>query len=84
MIPEDWSEAKRRQKDLHAAHTKKHGKRHHGYKLSISVDVRHKFIRKIVTGTASEHDSTHFDAVLDERNTSRDVYADKGYPSAQP
>ena len=81
--PEDWSEAKRRQKALHATHTKKHGKRYHGYKFSISVDGRHKFIRKIVTGTASEHDSTHFDAVLDERNTSRDVYADKGYPSAQ-
>lgn len=78
--PEDWSEAKRRQKALHATHTKKHGKRYHGYKFSISVDGRHKFIRKIVTGTASEHDSTHFDAVLDERNTSRDVYADKGYP----
>lgn len=81
--PEDWSEAKCRQKDLHATHTKKHGKRYHGYKLSISVDVKHKFIRKIVTGTASEHDSTHFDEVLDEHNTSRDVYADKGYPSAQ-
>ncbi len=47
------------------------------------MDVKHKFIRKIVTGTASEHDSTHFDEVLDEHNTSRDAYADKGYPSAQ-
>ena len=47
------------------------------------MDVRHKFIRKITTGTASEHDSTHFDDVLDEHNTNRDVYADRGYPSAQ-
>lgn len=82
-IPSDWSEAKRRQKDLDATHTKKHGKGYHGYKLSISVDVRHKFIRKITTGTASEHDSTHFDEVLDEHNTGGDVYADRGYPSAQ-
>ena len=82
-IPSDWSEAKCRQKDLDATHTKKHGKGYHGYKLSISVDVRHKFIRKITTGTASEHDSTHFDDVLDEHNTNRDVYADRGYPSAQ-
>ena len=82
-IPSDWSEAKRRQKDLDATHTKKHGKGYHGYKLSISVDARHKFIRKITTGTASEHDSTHFDEVLDEHNTSGDVYADRGYPSAQ-
>ena len=82
-IPSDWNEAKRRQKDLDATHTKKHGKGYHGYKLSISVDVRHKFIRSITTGTASEHDSTHFDEVLDEHNTSADVYADRGYPSAQ-
>ena len=50
---------------------------------SISVDVRHKFIRTITTGTASEHDSRHFDEVLDEHNTSGDVYADRSYPSAQ-
>ena len=81
-IPSDWSEAKRRQKDMDATHTKKHGKGYHGYKLSISVDVRNKFIRKITTGTASEHDSTHFDDVLHEHNTSADVYADRGYPSA--
>jgi len=82
-IPEDWSAAKRRQKDLDATHTKKHGKSYHGYKLSICVDVKHKFIRKITTGTASEHDSRHFDEVIDEHNTSRDVYADRGYPGAR-
>ena len=80
-VPSDWSDAKRRQKDLHATHIKKHGKSYHGYKLSISVDIKHKFIRKVFTGTASEHDSTHFDEVLDEDNTSADIYADKGYPS---
>ncbi|MBH1979165.1 MAG: transposase [Comamonadaceae bacterium] len=52
---------------------------YHGYKLSISVDMRHKFIRKITTGTASEHDSTHFDNVLVEHSTSGDVSADRGY-----
>ena len=81
QIPGDWSAAKRGQKDLDATHTKKHGKRYHGYKLSVSVEVRHKFIRQITTGTASEHDSTHFDEVPDDGNTSADVYADKGYPS---
>ena len=82
-LPEGWSQARRRQKDLDATHTKKHGKRHHGYKMSISADLKHKFIRKIETGTASEHDSTHFDQVLDQDNTSKDVYADRGYPSQQ-
>jgi len=33
------------------------------------------------TGTASEHDGHHFEEVLDEDNTGRDVYADKAYPS---
>lgn len=47
------------------------------------MDVKHQFIRKITTGTASEHDSTHFDDVLDGHHTSCDVYADRGYPSAQ-
>lgn len=31
----------------------------------------------------SEHDSMHFDDVLDEHNTSGDVYADRGYTNAQ-
>ena len=83
QIPQDWSPAKRGQKDLDATHTKKHGKWHHGYKLSTSVDVRHKFIRKVHTGTASEHDSTHFEQVLDMGNTGSGVFADRGYPSEQ-
>jgi len=79
-IPKDWNVSKRRQKDLDATHTKKHGQRAHGYKLSVSVDIKHKFIRQVVTGTASEHDSTHFEEVLDCGNTGADVYADRGYP----
>ena len=82
-IPADWNAAKRRQKDLDATHTKKHGKSYHGYKLSISVDAPHKFIRKITNDTASEHDSTHFHEVLDEHSASGDGYADRGYHSAQ-
>lgn len=62
---------------------KKHGKSSFGYKLSINVDKKHKFIRKIETDTASTHDGQHFDKVLDTHNTSRDVYADRGYPSEQ-
>ena len=82
-MPADWKPAKRRQKDLDATWTKKHGRSHHGYKLSVNVDKKHKFIRKIVTDTASTHDSQHFDAVMDPANTSRDVYADRGYPSEE-
>ena len=82
-MPAGWKPAKRRQKDIDATWTKKHGKSHFGYKLSINVDKKYKFIRQIETDTARTHDSQHFDKVLDTANTSRDVYADRGYPSAE-
>jgi len=47
-IPEDWSRAKRAQKDVDARWTKKHGKSYHGYKAHVSADVRHKLARKSV------------------------------------
>ncbi|MDO9161178.1 MAG: IS5 family transposase [Methylococcaceae bacterium] len=77
--PIDWSPAKRRQKDVDATWTKKHGKSYFGYKLSACADKRYKLIRKIKISTASEHDTRHFEDVLDPSNTSRDIYADKGY-----
>ncbi|AUH49359.1 IS5/IS1182 family transposase [Chromobacterium sp. ATCC 53434] len=79
--PADWKPAKRRQKDQDASWTKKHGKSYFGYKLSVNVDNKYKLIRKFKTDTASTHDSQHFDNVFDTSNTSRDVYADRGYPS---
>ncbi len=81
--PAGWTPAKRRQKDTEATWTKKHGKSYFGFKLSVNVDKKYKLIRKIETGTASTHDSQHFDAVLDGSNTRRDVYADRGYPSLE-
>ncbi len=81
-MPVDWNPAKRRQKDLDATWIKKHGKPSWLYKLSVNVDRRYKVIRRIETDTASTHDSQHFDAVLNPVNTCREVYADKGYPSA--
>ena len=81
--PSEWSAAQRRQKDQDATWTKKHGKSYYGYKLSVNADKRYKLIRKIKCDTASVHDSQHFDEVLDPNNTSRDVYADRGYPSKE-
>jgi IS5 family transposase len=78
-MPVDWAPAKRRQKDLDARWTKKHSKSFFGYKLSANVDKRCKLIRKIKISTASENDTLHFEEVLDPANTSRDIYADKGY-----
>ncbi|WP_232444558.1 transposase [Burkholderia ubonensis] len=78
-MPAEWSPSKRRQKDVQARWTEKHGKSYFGYKLSSSVDRRHKLIRRVHVSTASEHDTLHFEQVLDGGNTSRDVWADKGY-----
>lgn len=79
--PIGWKPAQRRQKDLDATWVKKHGQSHFGYKLSINADNKYKVIRKIETDTASTHDSQNFTNVLDPCNTSRDVYADRAYPS---
>lgn len=78
-MPAGWAPSKRRQKDVQARWTKKHGKSYFGYKLSGSVDRRYKLMRRIHVSPASEHDTLHFEQVLDASNTSRDVWADKGY-----
>ena len=39
----------------------------------------YKLIRKVKVSTASEHDTPHLEEILDAGNTSRALYADKGY-----
>nr|WP_241799212.1 transposase [Acidithiobacillus caldus] len=73
----------RRQKDVDASWTKKHGKSHHGYKFTVSLDRKHKFVRTWIADTAKVHDSQHLEAVLGERNTSAEIYADKEYVRAE-
>jgi IS5 family transposase len=62
-------------------HIKKHGKNHFGYKLHASADKRYKFICKLAVTHAAVSDTTVFEELLDPTNTSRDVYADRGYAS---
>ena len=78
-IPEDGSEQKKRQKDTGARWTRKNGQNYYGYKNHIDVDVRHKLIRSYEVTSASVHDSQLFEALLDEDNSSRDVWADSAY-----
>ena len=80
-MPVDWKPAKRRQKDLDASWTQKHGKSYHGYKCSVNVDKKYKVIRKLKTDTARVADGDHVLDLMDDFNTSADVYADRGYPS---
>lgn len=83
--PADWKTdpAKNRQKDQDARWTKKHGKSYFGYKNHVGADKTHKLIRKWDVTDASVHDSQQLDAVLDDANTGRDVWADSAYRSAE-
>lgn len=81
--PQDWSENKRRQKDVQARWTKKHGKSHYGYKNHISVDRQYKIIRKQCITSAEVHDSQEFAQLLDNTNRNGAVWADSAYRSAE-
>ena len=83
--PEEWEKdpAKNRQKDKDARWTKKHGKSFFGYKNHVNADARHKLIRQYDVTDASVHDSQKFDALVNQANTSADVYADSAYRSTE-
>ena len=83
QMPEGWSEQKKRQKDTDARWTKKNGQNYYGYKNHINVDVKHKLIRDYEVTPASVHDSQVFEELLDEDNSSRDVWADSAYRSEE-
>lgn len=82
-IPQDWTQNKKRQKDTDARWIKKNGKDHFGYKNHIDVDVENKLIRDYEVTPASVHDSKVFEQLLDENNSSRDVWADSAYNCAK-
>ncbi len=83
--PGDWDGKphKKRQKDVDARWTKKHGKSHYGYKNHVNVDRRHKFIRDYEASDASVHDSQTLDDLIDADNTSSEVWGDSAYRSAE-
>jgi IS5 family transposase len=82
-VPGGWSEQKKRQKDIDARWTKKNGQNYYGYKNHIDIDVKHKLIRSYEVTPASVHDSQVFEGLLDEDNSSRDVWADSAYRSEE-
>jgi transposase, IS5 family len=84
-MPEGWEEKpnKLAQKDRDARWTKKHGRSHYGYKNHVNVDAKHKLIRRYDVTDASVHDSRKLDGLLDASNTSRVVFADSAYRSAE-
>jgi len=83
--PKGWNKKprKKRQKDVDARWTKKHGKSHYGYKNHINADRRYKFVREYEVSEASLHDSRKLDDLIDANNTSSDFWADSAYRSAE-
>ena len=81
--PEAWADkpAKRRQKDRDARWTKKHGKSHYGYKNHVTIDRRHKLIRRYRVTDAAVHDSQVIEELLTSDNTASGVWADSAYRS---
>jgi transposase, IS5 family len=82
QVPENWSENKKRHKDIDARWTKKAAQNHYGYKNHIDVDVKHKVIRDYEVTPASVHDSQVLEQILDSNNSNQDVFADSAYSKA--
>ena len=86
-VPVEWDEEaakpKRRQKDVEARWTKKHGKSHYGYKNHVNVDNAHKLVRKYEVSAANVHDSQVLEELLDEENSSKAIWADSAYRSGE-
>lgn len=81
--PEDWSKNKSRQKDTDARWVKKNGVNQFGYKNHIQIDVDNKFIRDFEVTGAATHDSNVMESILDNDNSSKDVWADSAYRSKE-
>ena len=82
-VPGGWKDKphQRAQKDMDARWTKKHGKSHFGYKNHVSVDRRHKLVRRHEVTDAAVHDSQLLGVLLDRGNTCSKVWADSAYRS---
>lgn len=76
---EDWSPAKRSQKDVDARWVIKNEVRHYGYKLHVNADKKWKFIRHYQVTSANVHDSQVLEEILDPCNTGKHIYADSAY-----
>lgn len=78
-VPEDWSENKKRQKDVDATWAKKNDETHYGYKDHVKADVKTKLITNYEVTTASLHDSQMLDELLDKKD--KVLFADSAYRS---
>jgi IS5 family transposase len=84
-VPPEWQgqKAKLRQKDRDARWTRKNGKSYYGYKNHVNIDRQNKLVRCYEVSDAARHDSQAFESVLDDDNSSADIYADSAYRNAE-
>jgi len=85
VVPEEWNDAKRRQKDTDARWTKKNNETHFGYKNNVCVDAKRKLVRFYTVTPASVHDSQAFPEMAEtfKKNSSKSVYGDSAYRSKE-
>jgi transposase, IS5 family len=82
--PEQWSENKKRQKDVEARWTEKNKQKHFGYKNHIAADRKRKFIVNYEVTSAEVHDSQPFFKVLGKpRKKNEPVWGDSAYRSEE-
>ena len=81
--PSDWTEPKKRQKDIDAAWTKKRNRSRYGYKNHIKVDKGSKLITNFEVTDASVHDSQLLNELLEDSDTRHQLYADSAYRSTE-
>ena len=77
--PEGWSEPKRRQKDVDARWTRKHGKNHFGYKNHVKVNAKTKIIENFEVTPANVHDSQVVLELVEEADAGCTLYGDTAY-----
>lgn len=73
------NKAKLSQKDTDARWMTKNSERHFGYKDHINTDAKTKLITKYSVSSASPHDSTELESIVDEMDSL--LYADSAYRS---
>jgi IS5 family transposase len=61
----------------------KHGRSSYGYRNHVSIDCRHKLVRRYMVIDVARHDSQELDGLLDSDNTSAEVWGDSAYRSAE-
>ena len=82
-LPTDWTENKKRQKDVDANWTRKNGKNYYGYKNHIKIDAKSKLIDEFEVTQASVHDSQVVEELLDETDSGQPCWADSAYDSKE-